>query len=563
MSNKYAVVYDTWKNNAVLDKDLICELEEIKDDDKQIEDRFYKELSFGTGGLRGVIGVGTNRMNIYTVAKATQGVANYLKKKYQHPTVAVSYDSRIKSKTFAQTTAEVFAANGIRVYIYKELMPTPCLSYAVRKLKCSSGIMITASHNPAKYNGYKVYGDDGCQITVDTANAIQQEITSTNIFSDVLRSDFVQELNYGIIKYIDDNVEKEFIEEVKKESVLGKNDKVDKSVSIVYSPLNGTGFKPVMRVLRESGYNNIMVVKEQEQPDGLFPTCPFPNPEEPEAMTLGIQYAKECGADMLMATDPDCDRIGIAVRSGEDYKLLSANETGILLLDYICDRRIANATMPENPIAMKTIVTTALAERVAKNYGVKMLNVLTGFKFIGEQIGMLEKDGKKDSFIFGMEESYGYLSGTYVRDKDAVNAAFLICEMFACYKANGISLTDKLEQLYDKYGYTLDRLKSYQFEGKNGLEKMEKIMTYFRNEITGIGDKNVINKFDYSQGIDGLPKSNVLRFELDGNCSVIIRPSGTEPKLKIYFSVCAGDMKSAAGVYEMLCQEIDKTIQKI
>jgi phosphoglucomutase len=507
----------------------------------QIEDAFYCNLAFGTGGLRGVLGVGTNRMNTYTVAKASQGIANYVIKNFKESNrkIAISYDSRHFSQEFARVRAQVFVANGIKVYIYSHLMPTPCLSFAVRKLGCCVGIMITASHNPAKYNGYKVYGADGCQITTIAAEKILAEINVLDIFKDIKQTDFDSEIQKGNISYIEENVYTAFVEEVKKQSVLG-NEVVNKDLSIVYTPLNGTGLAPVLRTLKESGYTNITVVKEQEQPNGDFPTCPYPNPEIREAMALGIEYALKNKADLLLATDPDCDRVGIAVKnqSGE-YVLLTGNEVGLLLLDFICSRRIALGTMPKNPIMVKTIVTTDLAERIAAHYGVKTINVLTGFKFIGEQIGLLEKQGKESDYIFGFEESYGYLSGTYVRDKDGVNGAFLICEMMAYYKTKGVGLLDKLEQLYSQFGFCLNTLHSYQFEGLDGFNKMQTIMNDCRKGIQTIGGKKVIQILDYAKGIDNLPKSNVLKFLLEDGCSLVIRPSGTEPKIKIYLSITA------------------------
>ena len=534
--------YELWAKKAIEDN---LQEELAKYDENMIEDAFYRNLAFGTGGLRGVIGAGSNRMNVYTVAKASQGLANYVNKHYKNATIAVSYDSRIKSDLFAKVASEVFAANDIEVHIYKELMPTPCLSYAVRKLKCQAGIMVTASHNPAKYNGYKVYGSDGCQITTQMANDILNEIEKVDIFNDVKRINFNVALNDGKIKYIDDSIYTAFVEEVKKQSVLG-NEQIDKNVSIVYSPLNGAGLKPVLRTLHEMGFNNITVVKEQEQPDGNFPTCPYPNPEIHETMELGIKYAKENNADLLLATDPDCDRVGIAVKNEDgEYTLLSGNETGMLLLDYICSRRIKLNTMPKDPVMVKTIVTIDMAQRIAEDYGVRCINVLTGFKFIGEQIGLLEAQGREDSYIFGFEESYGYLTGSYVRDKDAVDGAYMICELFAYYKNQGISLLTKLNELYAKYGYCLNTLHSFEFEGSTGFKKMQDIMSNFRKGLTTVGPKKIISLLDYSKGIDNLPKSDVLKFRLEDNCSLVIRPSGTEPKLKIYISVCAPNKQEA------------------
>lgn len=546
MSDEVTKRYKEWLEH-VEDQELIKELQEMADFPEQINDAFYKELEFGTGGLRGVIGAGTNRMNIYTVEKASQGLAAYICKEYPEGkrSIAISYDSRIKSDIFARCSAEIFVANGIRVYIYKELMPTPCLSFAVRELHCAAGIMITASHNPAKYNGYKVYGEDGCQITTKAAERILKEIQSVDIFSTGKQQPFEKGLEDGIISYIEETVTERFLSKVKGESLLG-DDKVDKDVSIVYTPFNGTGLKPVLRVLKESGYTNIYVVPEQEKPDGNFPTCPYPNPEIRGAMSLGIEYARKRNADLLLATDPDCDRVGIAVKKKNgEYVLLSGNETGMLLMDYICSRRITLGKMPAYPTVIKTIVTTDMAEKIADDYGVHIINVLTGFKYIGEQIGRLEERKQTDDYIFGFEESYGYLSGTYVRDKDAVNGAFLICEMFAFYKTRGIGLFDKLQELYHKYGYCKNVLYSYEFEGASGFDKMKEIMHRFRQEFDMVLDESVKETLDYQKGIDGLPKSNVIKYKLENGNSVVVRPSGTEPKLKLYISVFGNDEQEA------------------
>lgn len=556
--------YNTWIEKATVDADVIAELKTIASDEAKIEDAFYRNLAFGTGGLRGVIGAGTNRMNVHTVAKASQGLADYVVKNFPEgkQSIAVSYDSRIKSDFFARVSAGVFAANGIDVHIYTELMPTPCLSFAVRELGCSAGIMVTASHNPSKYNGYKVYGADGCQITTEAAVEILAEIEKLDIFEDVKLGDFDEYLNNGTIKYIGEDVYTAFTEAVKKQSLLGPNDKIDRDVAIVYTPLNGTGLKPVTRALKESGFTNITVVAEQEKPDGNFPTCPYPNPEIKEAMALGMDYAKKCNADLLLATDPDADRVGIAVKNADgEYVLLSGNQTGCLLLDYICARRIANGTMPADPVLVKTIVTMDLGEQIATSYGVKTINVLTGFKFIGEQIGYLEEKGKEDSYIFGFEESYGYLSGSYVRDKDAVDGAYLICEMFAYYKTQGISLLEKLDEIYAKFGYCLNTLHSYEFEGAAGFDKMQNIMKSFRGEITEFAGKKVNTCLDYNEGIDGLPKSDVLKFLLEDNCSVVVRPSGTEPKLKFYISVSASDEEEAAELEEKITKELEEFLK--
>lgn len=545
----YQEKYVVWSKKASEDPDVKQELVQIQNDEEKKEDAFYRDLAFGTGGLRGVIGAGTNRMNIYTVRKATQGLSNYVNKHFEEgkKSVAISYDSRIKSNLFAKTAAEVFAANGIKVHIYPTLMPVPCLSFAVRKLECAAGVMVTASHNPSKYNGYKVYGSDGCQITTEAAAEILSEIEAIDPFIDVKLEKYDELIKQGRIQYISEDVYTDFVEHVKAQSVLGKNDVVDRDVAIVYTPLNGAGLKPVLRTLNESGFTNITVVKEQENPDGNFPTCPYPNPEIKEAMALGMEYAKKKNADLLLATDPDCDRCGIAVRNPDgEYVLLSGNETGMLLLDYICARRKENGTMPNDPVFIKTIVTTDLGEEIADHYGVKTINVLTGFKFIGEQIGKLEKAGRESSYICGFEESYGYLTGTYVRDKDGVDAAFMISEMFAYYKTHHISFLEKLDELYQTYGYRLNTLHSYQFEGSKGFDKMQSIMKSFRNQMDEIAGVPIRQVFDYSNGIDGLPKSDVMKFILADGSSVVVRPSGTEPKLKTYISIKAVSKEEAA-----------------
>ncbi len=555
--------YNRWRK-CVKESDLQRELQEMDRQEDLIADAFYRNLAFGTGGLRGVIGVGTNRMNVYTVAKASQGLADYICKNFSEEkrSIAVSYDSRIKSDYFAKVACGVFAANGIHAYIYSELMPTPCLSFAVRSLECAAGIMVTASHNPSKYNGYKVYGADGCQITTEAASMILAEIDKLDLFEDVNKMSFEEGVQKEIVSYIPDRVYDEFTEKVKAESLLSDNVSVDKNVSIVYSPLNGTGLKPVLRALKESGYTNITVVKEQEKPDGNFPTCPYPNPEMRKAMELGIKYAKKYDADLLLATDPDCDRVGIAVKDKNGkHILMSGNEVGMLLLDYICTRRIAMGTMPKDPVMIKTIVTIDMAERIAAHYGVRTINVLTGFKFIGEQIGLLEKQGKEKSYIFGFEESYGYLSGGYVRDKDAVNGAFLICEMFAYYASRETTLPEKLEELYQTYGYCLNTLHSYEFDGVSGFEKMQRIMEDFREGVSLFAGKRVLKCLDYSQGLDGLPKSDVLKYLLEGNCSVVVRPSGTEPKLKTYISVSAESMEQAEKVEGKIVEELRERMQ--
>lgn len=548
--------YKRWVKNATADADVASELKTM--DAARVEDAFYRDLAFGTGGLRGVIGAGTNRMNIYTVAKASQGLADYLKKHFAAPSVAIGYDSRIKSDVFAKVAAGVLAANGVRVHIWPTLMPVPTVSFATRYLGACAGVMVTASHNPSKYNGYKVYGPDGCQITTEAAAEILSEIEKLDIFADVHTGDFEAGVADGSIRFIGDEVYTAFVNEVKNQSVLF-GEKVDKDVAIVYSPLNGSGLKPVTRTLREMGYTNITVVKEQEQPDGNFPTCPYPNPEIREAMALGMEYAKKCNADLLLATDPDCDRVGIAVknRAGE-YELLTGNQVGLLLLDYICSQRVKHGKMPENPVMVKTIVTMDMGQQIASHYGLRTINVLTGFKFIGEQIGRLEQQGRADSYIFGFEESYGYLTGSYVRDKDGVNGAYMICEMFSYYKTHGISLLEKLEELYRDYGYCMNTLHSYEFDGSAGFAKMQRIMQAFRGDVKTFGGKKVAEVLDYARGLDGLPKSDVLKFLLEDNCSVVVRPSGTEPKLKIYVSVSAADKETAERVEAEMTKDAER-----
>ena len=522
---------------------------------EQVEDAFYRDLAFGTGGLRGVIGAGTNRMNIYTVAKATQGLADYLNKQRETPSVCIGYDSRIKSDVFARVAAGVFAANGVKVFIWPRLMPVPTVSFAVRHLGADAGVMITASHNPSKYNGYKVYGADGCQITTQAAAQVLAEIEKLDIFRDVHTGSFEEYLEKGGISYIPEETYTAFVENVKAQSVLF-GEEVNKDTAIVYSPLNGAGRWPVLRTLSEMGYTNVTVVAEQAEPDGNFPTCPYPNPEIREAMELGLRYARENNADLLLATDPDCDRVGIAVKNEEGaYVLLSGNETGILLLDYICSQRVKHGKMPEKPVMVKTIVTMDLAERIAARYGLETRNVLTGFKFIGEQIGLLENQGQKERYVFGFEESYGYLTGTYVRDKDGVGGAYMICEMFSYYAARGIRLTENLLELYREYGYCRNTLHSFQFEGSAGFAKMQRIMARFRQGIPSFGGLRVEKLLDYSLGLDGLPKSDVLKFLLEGGCSLVVRPSGTEPKLKLYLSVTAEDAQAAAAIETSILAE--------
>lgn len=543
--------YGRW-TELVTDEALAAELREIGGDSAAIEDRFYRELEFGTGGLRGVLGAGTNRMNVYTVAKASQGYANYLNMMLDKPSVTIAYDSRINSELFARTAAEVFAGNGIQVHIYPRLMPTPALSFAVRDLHCSGGIVITASHNPAKYNGYKVYGPDGCQITTEAAKAIQTEIDMVDPFEDVRKTDFNTALGNGTVSYIGEDTVDRYLAAVGTASVLPAD--VPRDAAIVYTPLNGTGISCVPRCLKEHGFTNITIPTEQGTPDGNFPTCPYPNPEICEALSVGLAWAEKTGSDLLLATDPDCDRVGVAVKTGSGYTLITGNEMGVLLFDFICKMRMSNGTMPERPVAVKTIVTTPMAASVARKYGVELIDVLTGFKFIGEQIGLLEKCGEESRYIVGFEESYGYLSGSFVRDKDAVNASLLICEMFAYYKSQGRTLTDVLNELYKEFGYFESRLLNYAFEGVTGFEKMQDLMDGLRTdppgEIAGYAVEKCVDYKDSNK--TGLPSSNVLRYFLEGGLEAAVRPSGTEPKLKVYLTAVGKDRTESRAVAEKL-----------
>lgn len=551
-------LYQSWRKNAIDDPDLQSELSAIENDAEAIQDRFYRDLAFGTGGLRGVIGAGTNRMNIYTVRKATQGLANYVKEAFSEPSVAISYDSRIKSTDFAKAAAEVLAANGVKVHIYTELKPTPMLSFAVRALHCSAGIMVTASHNPAKYNGYKAYGSDGCQMTIDAADAVLAKINALDIFNDVKHMPFDEALAAGMISYIGDDVIEDYFRNVLAQGI--NTDLCAKSgLKIVYTPLNGTGNKPVRTILNRIGIQEVTVVKEQENPDGNFTTCPYPNPEIREALQLGLQYCDQVKPDLLLATDPDADRVGIAVPDGKGgYALFSGNEVGAMLLEYICEQRIQKGTMPKHPVAVKTIVTTDIVEAICKAYGVELIEVLTGFKFIGEQIGFLEAKGEEDRYIFGFEESYGYLAGSYVRDKDAVVASMLICEMAAYYRTKGISMMQARENLYQKYGVYVHAQHSFTFEGESGMIRMQNIMEHLRtNRPEQIDNLKVIQFADYEKQVSidlttgtetaiTLPKSNVLSFTLEQGAKVIIRPSGTEPKIKAYYTTTAATEAEAA-----------------
>ena len=559
-------LYSLWLEKAVDDPDLIAELKGIEGNDDEIYDRFYRELEFGTAGLRGVIGAGTNRMNIYTVRKATQGLAEYVLDKGGE-SVAIAYDSRIKSTLFAKEAAKVLAANGIKVYIYKELMPTPMLSYAVRELHCTSGIVITASHNPAKYNGYKAYGADGAQLSVKNSAKVLSFVDKVEMFGGAKTMSFDEGITSGIIEYIGDELVEKYLETVKTRSV----EKVTADLNVIYTPLNGTGNKPVREILKRIGIKNVTVVPEQEFPDGNFPTAPFPNPEIRQAFECAINLSKSVEADLLLATDPDCDRVGIAVKNGDDFTLMSGNEVGACLLDYILSRRKANGTLPENPVAVKTIVSTPLADKIAAKYGCKLINVLTGFKYIGEQAGILEKKGEQERFVFGFEESYGYLAGAYVRDKDAVVASMLICEMAAYYKNLGKNLLDVINELYAEHGMVFTSQNSFTFEGAAGMKKMQDIMDDLRrlppkkigeNQVVAISDYETSEKLELKSGkksVITLPKSNVLYYDLDENGSnLIVRPSGTEPKIKVYITSVDADGDKAKSRAEMWLWDMKK-----
>jgi phosphoglucomutase len=568
--NDINFLYSLWSEKAVIDADLKAELEEIKGKDDEILDRFYRSLEFGTAGLRGVLGAGTNRMNIYTVNQATQGLSNYLNEAFENPSVAIAYDSRIKSDLFAREAAGVLAANGIKVYIYPELVPTPMLSFAVRRLRCSSGIIITASHNPAKYNGYKCYDPNGYQMTDEAAEKTYNYIQKVDMFDGVKRMDFEKGVSDGIIEYIGQDIYEEFYSAVAKKQVNpGICEKAD--LKVIYTPLNGTGNKPVRVILKRIGVKDVRIVKEQENPDGNFPTCPFPNPEIKQVFECGIEMTKTEKADLLLATDPDCDRMGIAVYDGCDYVLMSGNEVGVMFTEYLLSSLKEQGKMPKNPIVVKTIVTTKLVEKVAENYGAECVDLLTGFKYIGELVTNLEKDNEADRFIVGMEESYGYLSGTHARDKDAVVASMLLCEMAAYYKSKGMTLVDLMNSLYEKYGMYLNTLLNFNFEGASGMQKMADMMTSLREnppkEIAGekvvsVADYKLSEKTNTQTGEKSailLPKSNVLSYSLPDGSGAIVRPSGTEPKIKIYITAVA-ETKSAA---EKKADEIGESMKKV
>ena len=549
-------MYERWLNAQLDDPDLKPELESIRDNENEIRERFAVALKFGTAGLRGVIGAGTNRMNIYTVRQATQGLANWVKTQGGRQTVAISYDSRIKSDVFARAAAEVLAANGVQVRIYPELMPVPALSFATRYYQCNAGIMITASHNPAKYNGYKAYGPDGCQMTDNAADAVYAEIQKTDILEGAKTLPFAEGMEKGLIQYVGDDCKEALYTAIKSRSVRPGLCKTA-GLKLVYSPLNGSGLVPVTRVLNDIGITDITIVPEQKDPDGNFPTCPYPNPEIFEALRLGLELAEKQNADLMLATDPDADRVGIAVRcKNGSYELLSGNEVGVLLLDYICAGRIEQGTMPKAPVACKSIVSTPLADAVAAHYGVECRNVLTGFKWIGDQIARLEAAGEVDRFIFGFEESYGYLAGPYVRDKDAIIGSMLICEMAAYYRSIGSSIKERMEQIYAQYGRYLNKVDSFEFPGLSGMDKMAAIMDGLRKQpLTELAGIAVVKTQDFEKAEEtGLPAANILTYALADGSTVIVRPSGTEPKIKIYFTTKGADLAQAEAKKEKLAE---------
>ena len=550
--------YKRWMDTELEDPALTEELRGIEGKDDEIEDRFAVALKFGTAGLRGVLGAGSNRMNIYVVRQATQGLANWVKTQGGNQLVAISYDSRINSDVFAKTAASVLAANGIKVRIYDALMPVPALSFATRYYQANAGIMVTASHNPAKYNGYKAYGPDGCQMTDEAADIVYAEIQKTDILTGAKVMNFEEGVKTGLIEYVGEDCKEALYQAIEARSVR-PGICAASGLKLVYSPLNGSGLVPVTRVLKDIGITDVTIVPEQQYPDGHFPTCPYPNPEIFEALRLGLELAEKTGADLMLATDPDADRVGIAMKCPDgSYELVSGNEMGVLLLDYICAGRIEKGTMPEKPVAVKSIVSTPLADAVAKNYGVELRSVLTGFKWIGDQIAQLEASGEADRFIFGFEESYGYLAGPYVRDKDAIIGSMLICEMAAYYRSIGSSIKQRLEEIYEKYGRYLNKVDSFEFPGLSGMDKMAGIMDGLRqNPPAKIGDYAVVKVTDYKKPEEtGLPAANVLVYRLEGGAEVIVRPSGTEPKIKTYFTTLGKDLAEAQAQKDALAAAI-------
>ena len=543
----YLDEYKRWLSANLIDFDLHAELASIENDDEAIKERFAVALKFGTAGLRGTLGAGTNRMNIWVVRQATQGVADWVKTQGGTQTVAISYDSRLKGWTFAKDAAAVLAANGIHVRLYDELMPVPALSFATRYYHCNAGIMITASHNPAKYNGFKAYGPDGCQMTDDAAAIVYDQIQKTDVLTGAKYITFAEGVEKGLIQFVEDDCKEALYQAIEFRQVRPNLCKTA-GLKLVYSPLNGTGLVPVTRVLRDMGITDITIVPEQEYPNGYFTTCPYPNPEIYEALEKGLELAKKVGADLMLATDPDADRVGIAMKCPDgSYELVSGNEMGVLLLDYICAGRIEKGTMPKNPVAVKSIVSTPLADLVAKHYGVELRHTLTGFKWIGDQIAQLEVHGEEERFIFGFEESYGYLAGSYVRDKDAIVGSMLICEMAAYYRSIGSSIKQRLEEIYAQYGRFLNKVDSYEFDGLSGMDKMAGIMNTLRtNPPVEFAGRKVVSLTDYNKPEEtGLPKANVLIFGLEDGATVVVRPSGTEPKIKTYFTTLGKDLAEA------------------
>ena len=554
----YQDEYKRWAVADLQDFDLNKELHDIEGDDEAIKDRFAVALEFGTAGLRGTLGAGTNRMNIWVVRQATQGVADWVKIQGGTQTVAISYDSRLKGWNFARAAAGVLAANGIHVRIYDELMPVPALSFATRYYKCNAGIMVTASHNPAKYNGYKAYGPDGCQLTDDAVAVVYDVIQKTDVLTGAKYVSFAEGVEKGLIQFVGDDCKDAFYEAIEARQVRPGLAKTA-GLKLVYSPLNGTGLVPVTRVLKDIGITDITIVPEQEYPNGYFTTCTYPNPEIFDALKMGLELAKKEGADLMLATDPDADRVGIAMKCPDgSYELVTGNEMGVLLLDYICQGRIEKGTMPKNPVAVMSIVSTPLADKVAEHYGVELRHVLTGFKWIGDQIAQLEAAGETDRFIFGFEESYGYLAGPYVRDKDAVISSMLICEMAAYYRSIGSSIKQRLEEIYQQYGRYYNKVDAFEFPGLSGMDKMKGIMTHLReNPPTEFAGKKVAKVTDYSEPEKtGLPKANVLTYSLDDGSTIVVRPSGTEPKIKTYFTTLGKDLAEAQAEKDKLAEAV-------
>lgn len=554
--------FDRWCEK-VDDPVLAAELAAMRDaaDEAAIEDAFFQELEFGTGGLRGVLGAGTNRMNIHTVGKATQGIADYIKNNIGVAgSVAICFDSRINSRLFAQAAAGVLAANGITSHLYSRLEPTPALSFATRYLGCAIGINVTASHNPSAYNGYKVYGPDGCQITDDIADAITAAIDKVDVFDDVRTMNFQAAIDAGLVRYINEEVLDAYLAAVYEQRLEPARETGD--LRVVYTPLNGTGLECVGRILERIGVRDVFVVGEQAYPDGNFPTCPYPNPEIREALERGIALCEQVHPDLLLATDPDADRVGIAVKDGDEYQLLTGNETGALLFDYICRMRQQLDTMPADPILVTTIVSTSIVDAIAREYDVEVKRVLTGFKYIGGIQRDLEAAGQLDRFIFGFEESYGYLAGSHARDKDAIVASMLICQMARYYRGQGKNLYQAMQELYQRYGYHHNRTLSFTFEGAAGAARMEEIMAELRTDgMDAIADVNVAETLDYQEGIGDLPRANVIEFGLEDASKVIVRPSGTEPKIKIYLFTTGASAEEASAAADRLADALSDSFR--